>query len=153
MALSLTEAKTHLLKGESLSWQKFGAHKAGSVILETAGARRLFKFLSEQPSSKVAEANEQLFAGLIAAWTGTDDPAEALATASAAPAGGIWKLARIEAQNFGGLTTFGGPQFDMIIGRENWCLEGQKRPRHCQTRGQRNCSVRCVDRAEECVGR
>src|SRR5690242_13665267 len=115
MSISLTEGKTQLLKGAPLSWKKFGSHKAGSVVLETAGARRLFKFLSEQPSSKVAEANEQLFAGLIATWTATDDPAETLAKAPAVQAGGVWKLARIEAQNFGGLTTFDGPQFDMII--------------------------------------
>src|SRR4051794_8095273 len=125
MPMSLSEAKTHLLKGTPLSWIKFENHKAGSVVLETSGARRLFKFLSEQVSSKVAEANEQLFSGLIAAWTATDDPAAALATAPAVAAGGIWKLTRIEAKNFGGLTTFEGPPFDMTIGRENWCLEGQ----------------------------
>jgi hypothetical protein len=125
MSISLSEAKAHLLKGTPLSWKKFESHKAGSVVLETAGARRLFKFLSEQISSKVAEANEQLFPGLIAAWTATDDPAETVATASAVAAGGIWKLARIEAQNFSGLTMFDGPPFDMSIGRENWCLEGQ----------------------------
>lgn len=125
MPISLSEAKAYLLKGTPLSWKKFENHRAGSVTLETAGARRLFKFLSEQPSSKVAEANEQLFAGLIAAWKATDDPAETLTTASAVAAGGVWKLARIEAQNFGGLTTFEGPLFDMAISRENWCLEGQ----------------------------
>jgi hypothetical protein len=124
--ISFSEAKAQLLKGVPLSWTKFENHKAGSITLETAGARRLFKFLTEQASSKVAEANEQLFPGLIAAWTATDDPAEALATVSAVAAGGVWRLARIEAQNFGGLTSFAGPSFDMIIGRENWCLEGPK---------------------------
>lgn len=125
MPVSLSEAKAQLLKGAPLSWKKFENHKMGSITLETAGARRLFKFLTEQASSKVAEANEQLFPGLIASWTATDDPAVALATASTVAAGGVWKLARIEAQNFGGLTTFEGPTFDMVIGRENWCLEGQ----------------------------
>lgn len=125
MPISLSEAKAQLLKGAPLSWEKFESHKAGSITLETAGARRLFKFLTEQASSKVAEANEQLFPGLIAAWTATDDPAEAFATVSAVAAGGVWRLARIEVQNFGGLTTLDGPLFDMTIGRENWCLEGQ----------------------------
>jgi hypothetical protein len=82
---------------------KFENHKAGSIALETAGARRLFKFLTEQAPAKVAEANEQLFPGLIAAWAKTDDPADTLAAVSAVAAGGVWRLARIEAQNFGGL--------------------------------------------------
>lgn len=125
MPVSLSEAKAQLLKGAALSWEKFENNKAGSITLATAGARRLFKFLTEQASSKVAEANEQLFPGLIAAWVATDDPATALATVSTIAAGGVWKLARIEAQNFGGLTSFEGPKFDMVIGRENWCLEGQ----------------------------
>ncbi|SFL90092.1 AAA domain-containing protein [Bradyrhizobium sp. NFR13] len=125
MPISLSEAKTHLLKGTPLLWTKFESHKAGSVVLETAGARRLFKFLSEQVSSKVAEANEQLFSGLIAAWAATDDPAATLISAPTVAAAGVWRLMRIEAQNFGGLTTFDGPPFDMIIGSENWCLEGQ----------------------------
>lgn len=125
MPISLSEANTRLLKGAPLSWTKFETHKAGSVVLETAGARRLFKFLSEQSSSKVAEANEHLFAGLIAAWEATEDPAETLVSAPAVAAAGVWRLTRIEAQNFGGLTTFDGPPFDMIIGSENWCLEGQ----------------------------
>lgn len=125
MPITLGEAKAHLLKGTPLSWKKFEKHKAGSVTLETAAARRLFKFLSEQIPSKVAEANEQLFPGLIAAWTATDDPAETFATASTVAAGGVWRLARIEAQNFGGLTTWDGPVFDMTVGGENWCLEGQ----------------------------
>jgi hypothetical protein len=125
MGISLSEAKAHLLKGTLLSWQKFENHKGGSVILDTAGARRLFKFLSEQPSTKVAEASEQLFPGLIAAWAANDDPAGTLSSAPVAVAAGVWKLARIEAQNFGGLTTLDGPTFDMTIARENWCLEGQ----------------------------
>src|SRR3954468_11598063 len=103
MPIALSEAKKHLLKGTPLSWMKFENHKAGSVILETAGPRRLFKFLSEQVPSKVAEASEQLFPGLIAAGTATHDPAETLVTVSAVAPSGVWKLARIEAQIFSGL--------------------------------------------------
>ena len=125
MPISLSEAKTRLLKGGTLSWTKFENHKAGSVTLKTAAARRLFKFLTEQTSSKVAEANEQLFPGLVAAWAATDDPAEALAAVKPVAPGGVWRLTRIEAQNFGGLTTFEGPSLDVAISCENWCLEGQ----------------------------
>jgi len=37
----------------------------------------------------------------------------------------VWRLDRIEASGFGGLTLFGGPQFDLRVDSENWCLEGQ----------------------------
>lgn len=93
MPVSVSDAKAQLLKGAPLSWKKFENHKAGSITLETAGARRLFKYLAEQDSAKVAEGNEQLFPGLIAAWKETDDPATAHATASTVTAGGVWKLA------------------------------------------------------------
>jgi ABC-type multidrug transport system ATPase subunit len=36
-----------------------------------------------------------------------------------------WRLDRIEAFGFGGLTIFGGKPFDLYIGGTNWCLEGQ----------------------------
>gem|GEM_PF-963814 len=125
MPISLNEVTSTLLQGEKLSWKEFESHKAGSVTLDTPGARRLFKFLIEQKSDKVAEADQQLFAGIIAAWQDETDPAKAFGHASPVSAEGIWRLARIEARNFGGLTHFGGTPFDMIIGRENWCLEGQ----------------------------
>lgn len=125
MPISLNEVITPLLKGEKLSWDKFESHKAGSVVLDNPGARRLFKFLVEQNSAKVADADQQLFAGIVTAWRGDDDPASAIGSASPVSAEGIWRLARIEARNFGGLTHFGGSPFDMIIDRENWCLEGQ----------------------------
>jgi len=63
---------------------------------------------------------------LIAAWNreGTDPASEDLPSASIA-VGDVWRLDRIEASGFGGLTLFGGPQFDLRIDGENWCLEGQ----------------------------
>lgn len=125
MPISLNEARMQLLKGLPLSWGKFENHKSGSIVLETPGARRLFNFLAKQNSTKVADADPQLFPGLIAAWQGEDDPAGELLSGASVSAGGVWRLARIEACNFGGLTTLEGPPFDMIIGRENWCLEGQ----------------------------
>ncbi|MGY3487896.1 hypothetical protein ACVW1C_005779 [Bradyrhizobium sp. USDA 4011] len=125
MPISLSEATAQLLKGAPLSWTKFENHKAGSLTLNTPGARRLLKFLVEQSPSKVAEANEALFPGLIAAWEATDDPASSTATKMDVDAGGVWRLVRIEAKNFAGLTTWDGPSFDMSVGGENWCLEGQ----------------------------
>lgn len=125
MPISLIEVTTCLLKGERLSWNKFKDHKAGSVTLDTPGARRLFQFLIQQKPAKVAEADQELFAEIIAAWLADGDPATTLDSASPTPGAASWRLARIEASNFGGLTHFGGSPFDMIVGRENWCLEGQ----------------------------
>ncbi|MGF1611934.1 MAG: hypothetical protein ACFCUQ_21225 [Kiloniellales bacterium] len=68
MAISFAEATGRLLSGSELSWQKFGGHKGSSVTLGEPGQRRLLKYLLKQSSSKVAEANEELFQGLIAAW-------------------------------------------------------------------------------------
>ena len=53
MPITLSEAKAHLLKGTPLSWKKFENHKAGSVVLETADARRLFEFLSDRFHQKL----------------------------------------------------------------------------------------------------
>jgi AAA domain len=125
MPISLNEAKAQLLHGRPLSWAKFDNHKAGSITLDTPGARRLFKFLAEQNLSEVAEANETLFPGLIAAWEDVDDPATSIVTEENVAAGGVWKLVSIEAKNFAGLTTWDGPSFEMAVGGENWCLEGQ----------------------------
>ncbi|MCC8978556.1 AAA family ATPase [Bradyrhizobium acaciae] len=125
MPISLSEARAQLLKGTPLSWTKFENNKAGSIALNSPGARRLFKFLVEQSPSKVAEANEVLFPGLIAAWEAGDDPAASTKIETDVAPGGIWRLVRIEAKNFAGLTTWDGPSFDMSIGGENWCLEGQ----------------------------
>ncbi|MGJ5096274.1 AAA family ATPase [Bradyrhizobium oligotrophicum] len=125
MSISLSEAKAQLLKGTPLSWAKFENHKAGSITLDTPGARRLFKFLIEQNSSRVAEANEALFPGLIAAWEASYDPADSIHMKTDVSPGGVWRLARIEAKNFAGLTTWDGPSFDMAIDGLNWCFEGQ----------------------------
>ncbi|MGE3450249.1 MAG: hypothetical protein AB7I06_02470 [Burkholderiales bacterium] len=126
MAVSLIEATKSLLSGTSLAWNKFEDHKAGSVTLKTPAARRLFHFLLKQNSTKVAEADESLFSGLIAAWKDENsDPASAVEQASGVLSGGSWRLKRVEASCFGGLTTLKGPTFDVWIGGENWCLEGQ----------------------------
>ncbi len=126
MAVSLAQATKSLLSGTSLSWQKFADHKAGSVTLNTSAARRVFQFLLKQNSAKVAEADENLFQGLIAAWKDEkSDPASDAEQASSVDASGSWRLERVEASCFGGLTTLKGPPFNVWIGGENWCLEGQ----------------------------
>lgn len=109
-----------------MAWGKFGEHKNGAVTLGTAGQRRLFVFLLAQDATKVAQGHENLFAGIIAAWEKDDtDPASDVQVAAQTTEGNVWRLHRIEAFGFGGLTLFGGASFDLWINGENWCLEGQ----------------------------
>lgn len=115
-----------LLGGKTLAWSKFGEHKGGSVTLDVAGHRRLFAFLLAKDAPKVAQGHEDLFAGLIAAWKKDDaDPASEEVAPAESVDGDVWRLDRIEASGFGGLTLFGGTSFNLWINGENWCLEGQ----------------------------
>jgi hypothetical protein len=126
MATSFAEATQKLLGGKKLSWEKFGEHKSGSIVLDTAAQRRIFSFLLTQDPSKLAPGHEDLFNGLILAWNEVDaDPARtAIATVNEA-AGDVWRLDRLEASGFGGLSQCGGTTFNLWVNGANWCLEGQ----------------------------
>lgn len=125
MSLSLSDARQRLLSGGVLPWEKFDKNRAGWIQLPTAGARRLLHYLLSCDQTKVAEANEALFDGLVAAWENdVYDPAEADASSGPASMSGPWRLARLEAFGFGGLTLPGGPTFMVQFNGENWCLEG-----------------------------
>ena len=126
MATSFAEATQTLLSGNRLAWDKFGEHKGGSVTLGGPQQRRLFAYLLAQDAAKVAQGNEDLFAGLIASWNQGDVGSEPEGVKKNQNGGGdAWRLDRIEASGFGGLTLFGGKAFDLRINGENWCLEGQ----------------------------
>ncbi|MGH7100642.1 MAG: AAA family ATPase, partial [Stellaceae bacterium] len=126
MSLSLYEAKQRLLSGDVLSWTKFENYGAGSVQLTTAAARRLLHYLLSCDQAKVAEANETLFDGLVAAWDNAAfDPAAANVASSPTSAAGPWRLVRLEAFGFGGINLIDGPPFVVPFNGENWCLEGQ----------------------------
>ena len=126
MALSFYEAKQRLLSGVPVTWAKFGDHKAGSVHLASAGARRLFHFLLSCEQDKVVDAHESLFDDLVAAWKlETFDPATETQPSGMAENAGPWRLARIETSGFGGLNQAGGPPFVVPFDEANWCLEGQ----------------------------
>lgn len=126
MALSLYEVKQRLLSGDQIAWTKFGDHKAGSVQLATSGARRLFQFLLTCEQTKVADAHESLFGGLVEAWERESfDPATEASQSDYAANTGPWRLVRIEANGFGGLNQIDGPPFSVPFDGENWCLEGQ----------------------------
>ena len=126
MGMSLAETIGLLLAGKKLSWNKYKDHKAGSITLDKSEQRRLLEFLLAAESSKVASGDESLFAGLIAAWENKGhDPAKIKAEGDSKASTKSWRLDRIEAFGFGGLTIFGGKPFDLRVGGNNWCLEGQ----------------------------
>ncbi|PKP67855.1 MAG: hypothetical protein CVT83_07720, partial [Alphaproteobacteria bacterium HGW-Alphaproteobacteria-5] len=126
MSISFGEATQCLLGGKTLAWSAFEEHKAGALRLDTPEQRRLFAFLLSQDRAKVALGDESLFAGLISTWGKADvDPAADFTTGSTESSTDVWRLYRIEASGFGGLTQFGGLPFDMRVDGKNWCLKGQ----------------------------
>ena len=126
MAISFAEATRCLLGGKLLAWAAFEEHKAGSLRLDTPGQRRLFALLLNQDRAKVARGDEDLFAKLIATWNNDGvDPAADVTNESTESSTDVWRLHRIEASGFGGLTLFGGLPFDMRVDGKNWCLNGQ----------------------------
>ncbi len=99
---------------------------SGSLTLATSGQRRLFAYLMRQDHAAVAHGDEKLFSGLISAWTNVDaDPASIETTENQEAIKDVWRLDRIEASGFGGLTLYGGPQFELRVNEKNWCLNGQ----------------------------
>ena len=126
MTVSLAEVTKSLLSGSTLSWPKFESHKAGTITLETPGARRLFEFLRNQKPATVAMADGSLFDDLISAWEDEEsDPTTSSVPALEGRAGGSWRLGLVEACGYGGLTMSAEKVFSVQINGENWCLEGQ----------------------------
>ncbi|MGP0591500.1 AAA family ATPase [Nitrospira sp. T9] len=126
MGISLSEATTLLLTGKTLTWEKYKVHKAGSITLDKPEQRRLLEFLLSCNSADVAQESENLFAGIVNTWENEGhDPATRKVHTSAPTNSQSWRLDRIEAFGFGGLTVCGGKKFDLFVGGSNWCLEGQ----------------------------
>jgi hypothetical protein len=126
MPVSFAVAVQTLLSGDALSWAKFGDFKAGNIQLASPGARRLLHFLLSSDQDKVADAKEELFDGLIAAWQNKSfDPATTVKATTGTTDNGRWRLVRLEAAGFGGLNLVDGPNFVLALNGENWCLEGQ----------------------------
>ncbi len=79
-----------------------------------------------QDRAKVARGDESLFAGLTSAWNNEgSDPASTATTKTQASPTDVWRLDKIEASGFGGLTLCGGPTFELRTNGRNWCLNGQ----------------------------
>ena len=104
MGISFTEAVTTLVKGDSLTWTKFEDQKGGTVTLNSPEKRRLFKFLLEQNSEALRAPTDVTFKGLLEAWESTSDPASDNQAGGVTDASDSWRLYKIEAYGFGGLT-------------------------------------------------
>ena len=128
MLVSLSEAVRTLLSGNVLSWAKFGNYEAGSVEVASPGARRLLHYLLSCDRTKVADAREDLFVELIAAWQNTSfDPATAVKPTNAVTHSGTWRLNRLEAAGFGGLNLVDGPNFDLALNAAHFQHRSYKR--------------------------
>jgi AAA domain len=126
MGISLSEATALLVTGKALAWIKYKNHKAGSITLDKPETRRLLEFLLACNSGDVAQGSETIFDGIVKAWENkAHDPAMGKVQTKALTNSKSWRLERVEAFGFGGLTIFGGKSFDLFIGGNNWCLEGQ----------------------------
>lgn len=126
MGISLSEAITLLQTGKTLTWSKYKDHKAGAITLDKPEQRRLLEFLLGRDSGDVAQGSEALFDGIIKAWENEAyDPATGKEQSDKESSSKSWRLDRVEASGFGGLTIFRGKTFDLFIGGKNWCLEGQ----------------------------
>lgn len=126
MGMSLSESTEALLTGKKLAWPKYKDHKAGSITLEQAAQRRLFEFLLSCNPGDIVQGSESLFDGVVEAWQNTEhDPAAREIESSTVTTPQSFRLDRIEAFGFGGLTIFEGKSFDLFVGGSNWCLEGQ----------------------------
>lgn len=125
MPRTLSEITAQLGSGAKLQWDAWGDFKAGSVTLTSPGARRLFEYLMKQDRRLAAEANERLFEGIIASWDADNDPADTtIETADSFDPKASWRLYKVEAQSFGGLSAYGVAPFELEVDGENWALEG-----------------------------
>ncbi len=126
MTISYEDVTQTLLAGKQFTWSEFDGHASGSITLQSPNQRRLFEYLMVQDSVTVAQGDESLFSGMISAWSddGTD-PSLAETKMKQEKIKDIWKLDRIEASGFGGLTLYGGPIFQLQVDGKNWCLNGQ----------------------------
>lgn len=126
MSVTFQECVDQLLAGNVLHWEKHGNHATGQIVLNSAGARRLFYYLISQDPDAVARADEALFSGLMNAWCDEErDPKnDAISFSSIAGESGF-RLSELETEGFGGVNLFGGPLFYLNVDRQSWCLEGQ----------------------------
>jgi phage tail protein X len=121
------QIRARLLSGQTVTVTNPRTRKMEKIALATPEVRRLFALLVDMPADQRIE-EEAFFIRLLEAYNGDSDPAAKKANAKQQAGDtdrSAWFLERVEAKNFGGLTTFNGPEFNYYVGGESWCLEGQ----------------------------
>ena len=124
--LTRTQIEADLLAGKKLSWQGAGSKSVG-IQLETPAQRRLFDFLRQSPVRLGKDLPQSFIAGLWMAYSEGDDPAVRASDAdqAEAPLASSWRIKRLQTRNFGGINSWGGPDFSWELGSNSWHLEGE----------------------------
>ena len=117
------EIERTLLDGVKLAWQD-GTNRR-SIALDSSLARRLCAYLLTSGVRDAKGIPSTFLTGLVAAYNGTDDPAQIQAqTIPTTRVAGPWRLARIETQGFGGLNTWKGSSFAHDLREDSLLIDG-----------------------------
>ena len=122
--LTKSDIERRLLTEVSIAWQDANKKKP-SLVLDDPKERRLFAFLLSTKVREPTGLSQDFIDDLLAAYSGTDDPASTIGSASTAgSSAGPWRLQSIETEGFGGLNIWGGPPFPFDFEQESLLIEG-----------------------------
>ncbi len=122
--LTKSDIERGLLKKDSIAWQDANK-KRRSLVLDDPKKRRLFAFLLGTKVREPTGLPQDFIDGLLAAYSGTDDPASTIGSPTTAGSStGPWRLQSIETEGFGGLNIWGGPPFPFDFDQESLLIEG-----------------------------
>jgi hypothetical protein len=98
----------------------------GGIALPKGVQRRLMRFLLASNERGTSNFSDTYIAALKSAFTTEETEKEAVDGTQPEPPATprAWRLVRIEAKNFGGVNTFGGPKFELDVGAESLCVQG-----------------------------
>lgn len=109
--------------GTPVHWLDGGKNEL--LKLDTPVRRRLFAFLLQSKIRAVKGLPEAFVLGLTEAFDADIDPATSMATSGGQPkTAGPWRLARIEAEGFGGINVWGGPRFIYELDGQSLLIDG-----------------------------
>ena len=122
--LTKSDIERRLLTGAAVAW-KDASGKNCQLELGDPKERRLFAFLLKTKVLEPTGLSQEFIDGLSSAYAGTDDPASASTSATAAaPSAGPWRLQSIVTEGFGGLNIWGGRPFHFNFDQESLLIEG-----------------------------
>lgn len=124
--LTRVQIDADLLAGKKISWTGSNGKPTG-LQLDTVVRRRLYDFLRTSPVRQGKDLPPAFIDGLWSAYSEGDDPAaSALEDGQTMPAqASSWRIKRLQTRNFGGINSFGGPDFSWELDSDSWHLEGE----------------------------